>query len=320
MACSNPSFFSHVLDWKKRPVPIPCGKCMCCRASKVSMMEQRAKWEYNNHRTAAFVTFTYDDNHLPFENGFYKPTLRRNHLHRYIDTIRHNLKNSRVIFPKDVDKNFTFVASGEYGDKFKRPHYHVIFFGLSPSVTRSLLLKSWRNGSVSVLPVKQGCIRYVIKYLSKQEFGKHADSAYFDTGRESPFVMISKGFGSGLFRAQQWNIAKFGMMKFGQKMLPVPQYYKNKYFNLDKDVIIRLDEERIERERNIYETVAKPQGYESYEDYHWRTIRNREENEYWKAVSRRETVFHDYSFPVNLVRKNNAVSVSELVYKLLEVS
>ncbi len=320
MACSNPTYLNNVRDWKKRLIPIPCGKCMCCRASKVSMMEQRAKYEYNNHSSASFVTFTYDDNHLPFENGFLKPTLRREHLHKYIDTLRHRIRNSNVIFPKDIDRNFTFVASGEYGDKFNRPHYHVIFFGLSPAVTRSILLKSWRAGSVSVLPVKQGCIRYVIKYLSKQVFGKYADKAYFDTGRESPFVMISKGFGSGLFRSQRYNIAKYGMLKYGQKFISLLQYYKNKYFFFSRDNIVRVDNERMARELVDFETVAKPRGYKCYEDYKWRNVRNREENEYWKAVSRREQVFHDYSFPKGAYTpSHSSMTVADIINSILEV-
>lgn len=319
MACSNPFYMPNVVDWKKRPVPIPCGKCICCRTSKVSVMEARAKYEYNNHASAAFVTFTYDDNHLPFNLGFNRPTLMREHLHKFIDTVRHNIRNSRTIFPKSIDRNFSFVASGEYGDKFNRPHYHVIFFGLSPQLCKRIFCKSWKNGSIAVLPLRQGGIRYVIKYLSKQEFGKNALSAYFDTGRESPFVMISKGFGAGYFMEQAKNIFKFGMLKFGQKFLPCPTYWKYKYFNFSRENIERLDNERLAREKHEFLTVALPQGYKSYDEYRWKTIRAKEENAYWKAVSRREEVFHDYSFPMDTSR-GNGVAVSELVDTILEVA
>jgi len=320
MSCSNPTFLPYVLDWKKRPVPIPCGKCICCRMSKVSLMEQRAKWEFNNHASASFVTFTYDDNHLPFENGFLQPTLRRDHLHKYIDTLRHNLRNSRIIFPRSVDKNFTFLSSGEYGDRFNRPHYHVIFFGIPVDVCRSILIKSWHNGSIKVLPVKNGCIRYVLKYLSKQQFGKNADSAYFDYGLESPFVMFSKGFGSGYFKSQMKNIFKFGLLKFGQKELPCPTYWKYKYFNFTMKNILDIEARRVEREHTIFEQEAKPRGYKCYEDYHWRNIRNRESNLYFKAISNREQVFHDYSFPARFVHSPQSLSLttSELVNKILE--
>lgn len=320
MACSNPRFLG-VYDWKHRPVPIPCGKCICCRTSRVSLMEQRAKYEYNNHASAAFVTFTYDDNHLPFERGFERPTLRRDHLHRFVDSVRHIIRNSRTVFPKSIDRNFSFVASGEYGDRFNRPHYHVIFFGLSPQLCKRIFSSSWRYGSIATLPLRQGGIRYVIKYLSKQEFGKHALAAYFDTGRESPFVMISKGFGSGYFVSQMKNIFKFGMLKFGQKFLPCPPYWKYKYFNFDKDNIVAIDERRMARERKIFNEVARPRGFKCYEDYMWRNVRNREENAYFKAVSRREQVFHDYSFPkfFDGVRAYDGVSVSSIVDKICEV-
>lgn len=319
MTCSNPTYLPHVMDWKKRLVPIPCGKCLCCRASKVSMMEARAKYEYNNHASAAFVTFTYDDNHLPFQKGFQRPTLLREHLHKFIDTVRHNVRNSRVIFPKCIDRNFTFIASGEYGDRFNRPHYHVIFFGLSPDLCKRIFSKSWHNGSIAVLPLKQGGIRYVIKYLSKQEFGKHALSAYFDTGRESPFIMISKGFGSGYFVSQIKNIFKFGMLKFGQKFLPCPTYWKYKYFNFDMDNIQSIENRRVARENDIMNRVARPRGYKSFDEYSWHNVRVRERNLYASAVSRREQVFHDYSFPENIVRKNHGVSVKDII-DILEVS
>lgn len=319
MACSNPTYLPYVTDWKKRLVPIPCGKCICCRMSKVSMMEARAKYEYNNHSTAAFVTFTYDDNHLPFNRGFQRPTLLREHLHKFIDTVRHTVRNSKVFFPKSIDRNFSFVASGEYGDRFKRPHYHVIFFGLSPQLCKSIFSKSWRNGSVASLPLRQGGIRYVIKYLSKQEFGKNALSAYFDTGRESPFIMVSKGFGSGYFASQIKNIFKFGMLKFGQKFLPCPPYWKYKYFNFDIDNIYAIEKRRLERQRDVFNCEARPRGFKCYDDYVWHNVRVREENEYFKALGRREQVFHDYSFPANIVCKNDGVSVKDII-DILEVS
>lgn len=73
--------------------------------------------ELKDHRTAVFTTLTYDEQHCP-------PTLDRTHLAKFLKRIRRAAEPLRI----------RFFASGEYGEKNARPHYHAILYG-PPNVT-----------------------------------------------------------------------------------------------------------------------------------------------------------------------------------------
>ncbi|QCS37181.1 replication initiation protein [Tortoise microvirus 65] len=231
MACSSPFFLETVKDYRGRPVPLACRVCNTCRADRVSYWERRAKYEWNNSISSAFVTFTYDNDNVPIGRTG-QQSLRRDDLHRYIDTLRHRLKKDKVL-PARCIPDFSFIACGEYGDSFGRPHYHVLFFGLDFANCAKYLKTSWRNGSIKVDPVKNGAIRYVISYMSKELYGDRRDEEYFDWDIEAPFLMCSRGFGSGLFETQRNNIREYGAMKFGTKFFSVPPYWKNKFIDMD---------------------------------------------------------------------------------------
>ncbi|QCS37476.1 replication initiation protein [Tortoise microvirus 107] len=245
MACSSPFFLERIKDYRGRPVPLPCQKCNCCRADKTTYWTRRAGYEWTHSISSAFVTFTYDEEHLPI-GGSLEPTLRRDDLHRYIDTVRHRLKKDGKIPPRCVP-NFSYMASGEYGDSFGRPHYHVLFFGLDFETCKKYLKKSWPYGSIAVNPVRDGAIRYVVSYISKQLYGEERDAQFFDYGVEAPFLSVSRGFGSGLFKDQAENIREYGALKFGQKFFSVPSYWKNKFIDMD----IEKADERYERSQRL---------------------------------------------------------------------
>lgn len=297
MSCINPSFFDQARDWRGNQIPIPCGVCLNCKRDRISLLEQRAKYEFNNHSSSCFVTFTYDDYHIPVMPGFNRPTLLRRDFEKYIDTVRHSLKKSVIRFLPDVDVNFSFLACGEYGDKFKRPHFHIIFFGLPYKKCKSFLQNYWHFGAIDVRPVNTGAIRYVIKYLSKQQKGNNLDAQYFDNGLEPPFVCHSRSFGAGLFRSQQRNIQEYGVMKFGQKTIGVPAYWKNKFLVLSERNILSIERHRKQYEEFTYITVAKPRGFNSYREWRDRQSQKRERDEYFKRINNRDEVYYSYSFP-----------------------
>lgn len=60
-----------------------------------------------------FITLTYDTENIPTDNS-----VQKNHFQLFMKRLRKNLE------PKKI----SFFHCGEYGDQFKRPHYHALLF------------------------------------------------------------------------------------------------------------------------------------------------------------------------------------------------
>ena len=71
------------------------------------------------HKVSCMLNLTYDDEHLPKHGQLLKTDLQK--------------------FFKRMRKSgfkFRYVASGEYGDVSKRPHFHIALFGVDFSSDR----------------------------------------------------------------------------------------------------------------------------------------------------------------------------------------
>lgn len=231
--CSRPGLLPYS-DSFGRPIFVPCRTCPTCRSSRVSEWTQRLKYEFNHCSSASFVTLTYDDIHLEYEfnDRSLPPSLRRRTFHRYIDSLRHWCqrevsKNSQKIF-YGVNPHFTYFACGEYGSDTNRPHYHVIIFGMNFQTCRKIFKTTWKYGNVDVRPAQVGAIRYVLKYMHKQVFGKMIDDIYTSHYVEPPFFSFTPGIGSGLYSSHQYEISKYGWFTNGAKKLFPNRYYSNK--------------------------------------------------------------------------------------------
>lgn len=92
--CSNPWF---KIDSKtKQKLTIPCGNCLSCRLDSQLLWTARCHSEEVKGRNA-FVTFTYDDLHIKYNDNALLPTLCREDLHKYIDNIRHKINKMPVL-------------------------------------------------------------------------------------------------------------------------------------------------------------------------------------------------------------------------------
>lgn len=211
---------------------VPCGVCPLCRRNNVDLWSTRAQYEFCRRVHASFVTLTYDDYQLPFSPVLNVPSLRRNHFSRYMKT----LKNSVRRIDSSVD--FSYFGCGEYGDKFNRPHYHVLCFGLDHELFNKVLVSAWSNrGYVKILPVLTGAIKYVMKYFNKNVVGSLASEIYDSKGLERPFIASSKGFGSDFFYLHRDDISKKGFISLsGNPLIPVPSYYKSRFFNWTDEI------------------------------------------------------------------------------------
>lgn len=127
------------------------------------------------HDKNAFITLTYDDEHLPPGNSL-----------RHRDWQLFAKRARKVLGP------FKFYMCGEYGETFTRPHFHACLFGvdfddkkpinrlasgsdLFESATLSAL---WKLGFASVGRVTFQSAAYVARYVMKKITGDLATPHY----------------------------------------------------------------------------------------------------------------------------------------------
>lgn len=263
MACCNPLFMRFSQRQVNRYTfihqpgagyQIPCRQCLNCRVDNRNMWSDRAKYELCHRLTAAFVTLTYDDVHLYQHCMHYDysqsgspfiPSLEYKHVRRFINALRMRIKraNAAAGFSNErknvlLQDDFSYIYVGEYGENgsvFDRPHFHVLFFGVDFAAVKQMAHELWPHGIIDVLPVLDGAINYVLKYMDKQVFGKYAEQKYDRHNLARPKRCASRSFGADLYKyvhdfAKEHNWC----YKCGNGNLrPMPIYYRNKFTGTD---------------------------------------------------------------------------------------
>lgn len=171
----------------------PCGQCIACRLNKVRDWTIRLMHESRFHKDSVFLTLTYDNEHLP-ENG----SLKKEDMQNFMKRLRNHCPNIR------------FFGCGEYGERYSRPHYHLIIFGLSindpifkgkvydrKSKGYYLLSPLWKNGNMYVGDVTYSSCRYVASYVNKKQFGKKGQEFYSKKNILPEFTLMSRRPGIG---------------------------------------------------------------------------------------------------------------------------
>lgn len=265
--CNCPKYFKNIKQYGiEKKIPIPCHYCEGCRIDRRKLWEFRITSEFVKYR-CAFVTLTYDDYHLPFNEGALLPTVRHKDLTSFLDRLKHRVKllpdNG---FPEFCTKEYKHVFVSEYGSERKRPHYHGIFLGLDWLYFKSLIQDCWYGGLVDVKPVKRGGIRYILKYMDTVQNGESALRDYFDKGLEVPKFSFSRGIGKDFFLSQVDNINKYGCAKIGNRFVPIPSYWKNKLYTFC-DNNIQSNRDFREKYLKQLDLTYRSFGYDSYEDF-----------------------------------------------------
>lgn len=218
MQCTNPVRITKNLDKKLYPdgLLVPCGKCLSCRIAKRSEWSMRMLHELESFDCAVFVTLTYDEEHLP-EHG----SLVVSDLQKFFKRLR-----------KECDKcgrKIRYFACGEYGDKYGRPHYHAIIFGLSQSKDDKVIMGSkWPLGSIFYGSAEPDSIRYVAQYVDKKYSGDLAKEHYENKKRIPVFRVSSLGLGKNYIEKNRKQITEMGYCTVRGVMHSLPRYYLNK--------------------------------------------------------------------------------------------
>lgn len=115
MRCSSLNGFD--LKTGKKINSFPCGNCPSCRVNHRRKWTSRILLETLASQEAAWITLTYDDEHLP-EGGELVP----DHVSQFMRALRKRVADA------GQEKPLRFFAAGEYGDRFGRCHYHLIIW------------------------------------------------------------------------------------------------------------------------------------------------------------------------------------------------
>lgn len=182
-----------------RVVQVPCNYCLSCRITRSIYLRSIASYEHYmcalEGRGSSFCTLTYCDYNVPISLDSGLATLSKDDLQRFMKRLRKNLS-------KDFG-NFKFMASGEYGDQFGRPHYHLTLFGVPSSYATKAVFDAWNNsetvditgvirGTIDVGSLRAGGLAYVTKYCLKQVRGQELVRLYDSNFVTPPFIVHSQ--------------------------------------------------------------------------------------------------------------------------------
>lgn len=257
MACYHPlpawRYASGGISLHQSPHPgamylqVPCSTCIGCRAAQAKAWALRCHLELGQHSTASFVTLTYEEKYLP-------PTLSRPHLQKWVRSVRKRLDTAGAV---------RFFACGEYGSRYKRPHYHALMFGLGLE-TRSLMSAAWGKGHVTVERVNPARIAYVAGYTQKKisdAFHRSRDTEWYDEHGEvfryqPPFLQMSRRPGIGGHARQFSNSWRDFAVMNGCKQA-VPRFLHESWKKLaTPEEIAQLALEKSQLHRTLYQREA----------------------------------------------------------------
>lgn len=229
--------------------------------------------EASLHEFNSFLTLTYDEKHLPKDGS-----LDHRHFQLFMKKYRKYLYSE---FGSEL--KIKFFMCGEYGEQFKRPHYHSLIFGhdfpdklylkttkqghvLYTSETLSAL---WGKGICSLGAANYDTAGYVARYTLKKINGPLAERSLhywdidYDTGeathRKPEYIRMSRGGRTGEGIAAAW-YDKFAEDCFPSdridvkgKLVTPPKYYLDRLRKSDPEAADKIQAKRREAAKAAYQ-------------------------------------------------------------------
>lgn len=250
-----PVYFNVVGNFVGLNIKVPCGKCIGCRLDYSRQWALRSIHEaqmHNHYLDCSFITLTFNDDMLYRRSN--PGSINKQGFATWLKRLRKAVK-------ADYNKEFRIMACGEYGSKYKRPHYHMLVYGFNfPDkqvfkynkvkgrdvlyYRSPFLEKIWcpayssDSYGFSVLgDVNFESSAYVARYVTKKLFGKVADRVY--KNKEPEFFTTSRmpGLGFDWFMKYYKEIFERGYC-YNPKgfKAPIPRYYQNKLQEIDPEL------------------------------------------------------------------------------------
>ncbi|UPW41492.1 replication initiator protein [Dipodfec virus UA23Rod_1071] len=172
-------------------IEVPCGDCSGCRLDHAADWAGRCAMECKNWKNNFFVTFTYDNDHLPHTSDG-RRTLKKKDFSNFMKRLRKATDGAEEWtnpITEKREKIIRFFACGEYGSKRGRPHYHAALFNLAiPDLkfykenmhgdklyTSEWLSKIWGQGFVIIGFLNYESASYIARYCQKKSYYKKSD-------------------------------------------------------------------------------------------------------------------------------------------------
>lgn len=215
----------------------PCGQCLPCRINKKREWTHRIILEANCHADNAFLTLTYDEDHLP-DGGNLVPE----HVTLFLKSLREAYRKTGKI---------RYFAVGEYGEQTNRPHYHLALFGY-PTCRQGLtnprrhgsccavcdsVQQHWQHGHIYLGGLSAASASYVAGYVTKK-LTKKDDPRL--GGRHPEFTRMSlrPGIGADFMHEVASSLLKYDLdeamldvpvaLRHGAKSMPLGRYLRKK--------------------------------------------------------------------------------------------
>lgn len=237
-----------------RKISLPCQKCIGCKLDHSKDWATRCAHQAKLHKHNCFLTLTLNDDNL---TGKYWTGLRNdlgqkvyggNLNHRDVQTFLKRLRsyteyhacspqNNVVLAPPGLTAKppiegarkpaeMLYYMCGEYGEKYRRPHYHICLFGAdfkdkklftrtpagSDSYTSETLTTLWGNGNAFIGELNWQSAAYAARYCLKKMTGEPAKSHYTVVDAETgeiqqllpEYARMSRSIGIGKAWLQQY--------------------------------------------------------------------------------------------------------------------
>lgn len=294
-----------------------CRKCLPCLHRRQQEWVARLTEELRQHENNYYLTFTYADEYLPFDDSgqmcfdsqriikLHRDLRKRFQDGRFRNPVYGEIIDSPEFLPLPKKQKFKYYVTSEYGPDdvaTERPHYHAVYYGLGIDIyTAELLFKSlWPDGFIRCLPAWPGSAGYISKYLVKDVT---LTDSYHDDTRMSPIAIMSKGLGkSYIDRMAAWHHADPHRTYFqyhGEKKV-LSRYYKDKLYPKSKpgEPLTPYDKYRLAAEASFNQkTFSMKEKYYRLEQQHPEAYKRllQERDKYYRDMSVNEQWVHTKS-------------------------
>lgn len=254
---------------------VGCSLCLGCRARRSRDWAHRAIHEARQHERNCAITLTYNDDSLPPEGH-----LRKSDFQKFMKRLR-----------TDFDGKIRYLYCGEYGEKFSRPHFHALLFGIDftedPSERRwhhrtsdegvmyyrsTRLERLWEHGFSEVGDMSFATAAYIAGYVQKKINGPAKAEHYGDRPPEFGHASNRPGLGFDFVSAYETDLFAKGQIVMNGHMHALPRYYRKLLERSDKDrydsMMLRTTAEVLQRPQRSPEQllVAEQIAVQKYRD------------------------------------------------------
>lgn len=249
---------------------VPCGNCIGCRMDYSKMWMARITHESTKYANNAFLTLTYNPEHLPYKQTVDKETgelkegnpLVKKHIVDFVKRLRYYYDKERP------GEKIRFYACGEYGTKYGRPHYHMAIFNYDSTCWGDIKLRGnnhqgdalwssekleqiWGKGFVTIGDLTPQSAAYIARYMLKKQKGKEKKYYYEKEGIIQEYTTMSRMPGIGLdwYEQHKEEIWLRDCIYVPQRnkaplKIKVPRYYNKQLEKEDEEKLKRIKEAR----------------------------------------------------------------------------